>query len=470
MSFVGQKLLQKLGRLMFTPGLEPAQRSNLIHTVERDIILPIKLLIILTLVYYFYFSNWFGETSTARTVAFETIRQGFLVYIVLNLAVGAVFVFVRNLPLNLIQWTIYTMGLLDALLFAALSFVTDGFDSTVFWIFPALILRNAISIPLATPQIVLNFMVTGCYILAGVLDVAVSHEEADQVQKYMDWSTRSALSIGTMENPAEPFLMRIVILVLWTFCCYGLQTLLEKHRRAIDEAVEFATRQEQLQTAGRLAAEIAHRIKNPLSIINNSAFSLERSLREGKKSAAEQIEIIREEVEKADRILTELMGYAQLAEGRVEKLNVIEELEKALNEVLPAAAKYPIRVVRNYAPGLPHLMMQRGHLAEIFVNLLKNAREAMDGSGEIKVSVQHGPGYSVLVKISDTGPGIPPDKQERIFEAYFSTKEKGTGLGLPIVRHNIEIYGGKIRVESGLGQGATFILQFPVKTVMKFSK
>ena len=466
MIFDGRKFLQKAGQFVFTPGLDPGQRASLIHTFERDIILPIKALTILTLVYYLYFSDWFGALSTPRTVAFETIQRYFVIYVVLNALVGSLFIFVRQLPLNFIQWTTYTMGLLDALLFAALTFVTEGFDSLVYWMFPAFILRNAISIPLATPQIVLNLLVIACYIAAGILDVAISNNETTF---RIDAATRQALDLGN-EDFSEPFLMRVLILVLWTFCCYGLQLLLEKHKRAMDEAVEFATRQEQLQTAGRLAAEIAHRIKNPLSIINNSAFSLERSMRDGRNSQNEQLQIIREEVEKADRIVTELMGYAQLAEGRVERLDVVEEMNRAIQNVIPSGAQYQIEIERHFSPDLPSLLMQRGHLSEIFINILQNGREAMGGKGKITIRIEPAPDYCIRIEIQDTGPGIPADKRERIFEAYFSTKEKGTGLGLAIVKHNVEIYGGKISVESELGHGAKFILLLPVKTVMKFSK
>ena len=461
-----RKLWQKLSRLLVSPGLEPVIQASRIHGIERDIILPVKLLIIATLVYYFYFSRWLDEPQYLREVVLEYIRKGFIIYVVLNAVVAAIFIRAKKLPLIFIQWTLYTMGLLDGLLLAALIFVTGGFNSIVFWIFPALILRNAISIPHPAPQIALNLAIIMCYVMAGIFDVSAAEDEA----WFLDRGTRMALSIGPPENPTEPFLMRIVILVLWALCCYGVQALFEKHRRAVEEAVEFATRQEQLQTAGRLAAQIAHRIKNPLSIINNSAFSLERSLRDGRNSQHEQVAIIREEVEKADRILTELMGYAQLAEGRVEKIDVVEELERAIKEAFPPAANYQVKIERDYADELPHLMMQRAHIFEILLNLLQNAREAMNGQGTIKVSVQHGRDYSVVITIQDSGPGIPPDKVERIFEAYFSTKEKGTGLGLAIARHNAEIYGGDLKAESELGNGARFILHFPVKTVMKFSK
>src|SRR6185436_14716818 len=113
---------------------------------------------------------------------------------------------------------------------------------------------------------------------------------------------------------------------LWLMAgwCYGVQVLWMKQRQAEEEAREFAVRQDQLRASGRLAAEIAHQIKNPLAIINNAIYSLRRAVHEGKTSANEQIRIMREEVDRADQIITELMGYAQLAEGQVERLSVTD--------------------------------------------------------------------------------------------------------------------------------------------------
>jgi signal transduction histidine kinase len=111
--------------------------------------------------------------------------------------------------------------------------------------------------------------------------------------------------------------------------------------------------------------------------------------------------------------------------------------------------------------------MQRGHLAEILVNLLSNAREATEGRGQVRVQVKEDTDQSVVVIVSDDGPGIPRDRYERIFQPYYSTKEKGTGLGLSIVRHNVEMYGGTITVESELGKGARFTVKLPTRTFMK---
>jgi len=164
------------------------------------------------------------------------------------------------------------------------------------------------------------------------------------------------------------------------------------------------------------------------------------------------------------------MGYAQLAEGRVEKLDVSEEIERAVLQVFPPAVEYDVQIHRNYAPGLPLLLAQRNHLSEIFVNVLQNTREALDGHGNIWIQTSPGENYSIRISIADDGPGIAPENTERIFAPYFTTREKGTGLGLAIVKHNTEMYGGQITVESELGKGVRFILNFPARTLMKLRK
>jgi two-component system sensor histidine kinase HydH len=171
-------------------------------------------------------------------------------------------------------------------------------------------------------------------------------------------------------------------------------------------------------------------------------------------------------VERSDRIITELMGYAQLAEGRVERLNVTQELNRALHIVFPPGAYRNIQIRTDYADNLPPLLMQQKHFSEIVVNILQNAREVLTGGGRIQICAT-ARDEVVRIEISDDGPGIPPEKTEKIFEPYFSTKPHGTGLGLSIVRHNAEIYARHVLVESELGQGARFILEFPTRTFMK---
>jgi signal transduction histidine kinase len=289
----------------------------------------------------------------------------------------------------------------------------------------------------------------------------------------LEEQSKEALSVYIpSDNPTQTLTLRLALLLLMTICCYGVQVLLERQRRAVEEAHEFAMREGQLRSAGRVAAEFTHQIKNPLAIINNAAFSLQRALKQGKVISAEQIGIIQEEVEHSDRIITQIMGYAQLSEGHVEKLNLVDELDHAISQVFPPAAGYPVRIHGDYHTSeFPPMFMQRRHLLDSFVNLLQNARDALgEKGGNIFINAQCHADYSIEVTIRDDGPGIPPDKQERIFEAYYTTKAKGTGLGLATLKHNVELYGGTVRVESALGKGARFVLVFPAKALIKLAR
>jgi signal transduction histidine kinase len=251
-----------------------------------------------------------------------------------------------------------------------------------------------------------------------------------------------------------------------TVVCLGLQILIDRQRQREAETQEFALKQEQLEAAGRLAAEIAHQLKNPLGIINNAAYTLQKTVREG-KTITQQIAIIREEVARSDRIITDLMGYARLVEGRVERVTIAEILEQSLAIALPPGAGFPIQVHLDIPPALPVLLGQRGHFMEIFTNLLVNAREAMGQKGQIWITARPAPDYAIQVTVRDSGPGIPAEVIGRIWESYFTTKDRGTGLGLTIVKHTSEMYGGRVRVESDLGKGATFTITLPARTLMR---
>jgi signal transduction histidine kinase len=503
--------VQKLTQLLAAPIVEPSQRAARIQTVEKDIILPLRVLIIAILSYYFFFSGWFDTPVTNPASKVPTIRAkqnapgaptaavpgghpvlpagkqagtsftnipsdiasttappepddqialwclnnasllrvSFVFYAVLSLVVGATFIFAKHVSLGKIQWIVFSIGVLDAAIMGTLTFITGGFDSYLYWVFLVLIVHNAMAIPVAFPQLLLNFVTSIAFVTGGVM---------------------SRKMLGSEETSLQVPVERMIVLVAWALCCYGIQFLFEKQKRAEAEATEFAVRQERLRTAGRLAAEIAHQIKNPLSIITNAAFCLQRAVREGEMSVDEQIQIIREEVDRADQIITELMGYAQLVEGKVERLEVREELDNAIQEVFPPAARYQVRIDRDYAPALPTLLMQKRHLSGVLVNLLQNAREAMNGHGQMQVSALYGQNDTIRIVIEDNGPGIAPDKIDKIFEAYFTTREKGTGLGLAIVKHNTEMYGGAISVESELGKGTRFAVEFPARILMRLSK
>jgi signal transduction histidine kinase len=231
-----------------------------------------------------------------------------------------------------------------------------------------------------------------------------------------------------------------------------------------EQTREQRARQGQLTTAGRMAAGIAHQLKNPLAIINNAAFNLQRSSLARDPAAARQLEIIREEVDRADGIITRIMGYAELSEGRVEPVDPRALVQSALAQVFPAGLAAGVKIETDLAKDTPTLFVQRRHLEEALVNLLQNARDAVGERGTVRVSLRRLGEDWVQLAIEDDGPGIPPELRVRVFEPYFTTKPRGSGMGLAIVQHVCELYGGRVRIESPLGKGTRFVLEFPTKT------
>ncbi len=455
------QFLDRVIELLKIPAPDAPQLLYRIQHMEVDLVLPIKAAWIAMLLHSFYFTPWITEASSTLELPVEYTRYFLWVYILINAVVAGLLYCRRRFSPTAVEWTVFAISLVDGIFLGALTLVTGGYNSILYWLFLGLIVRSAVSVPRATSQLMLNMTLSTCYILAGAIDSSIANN--------LTVSEQNVIELYAASSP-EPLFLRLALLLLMTFGCYAVQVLLQRQRQVEEEAREFAVREVQLRSAGRLAAEFAHQIKNPLAIINNAVFSLERALN-SRPEVTEQLRMIQEEVERADRIITEVMGYAQLSEGHVEKLNVVEELELAVQRVFPAAAHYPVQVHRHYGDSFPPLLMQRRQAVETFINVLQNAREALGPKGgNVFVSARCLDGATIEVVIADDGPGVPPDKQVRIFEAYYTTKEKGTGLGLATVKHNVELYGGKVRIDSELGKGARFTLTFPARTITNLTE
>ena len=502
MKLIEWENLKGLGHMLAPGRREPTQQAARIVAMQLHIVFPAKAGVVAVVLYYLSNMGWFDGAPTPHTVYLELLQKLFFIYIFCNVVAAACFIFWRRFPAGLFRWLVFTLGLLDGLFMAGLVFRTSGFESIAFWVFPGLIVLNALSIPLAMPQIVLNLCLSLFYAGAGILAANISDTQAAmQDLPKRPFTNRPPSEAAakpwpnqTSELPARPrgslwqedlqaqiardeierdqtavetVVLRVVLLWFLTICCYALQVLAERQRHLEEEAHEMGLRQGQLRSAGRLAAEFAHQIKNPLAIINNAAFSLQRALKEGRGDTTKHLQIIQEEIERSDKIVTQIMGYAQLNEGQVERLNLAHELSLAIAQVFPLAAEFPVKIECRCEPDLPPLLMQRNHLDEILVNIFQNARDALGkAGGKISTNARRLTENLIEISISNNGPDIPADKLERIFEAHYTTKEKGTGLGLAIVKHNVELYAGTVRAESKLGKGVRFVLVFPAKTVM----
>ena len=420
-----------------------------IRFMERHTMLPVKAVYFLLLVYYLYFSSW-PELDNVRWTLFQTIQWFFLLCLIVNTVIAVMLFRMDEFSIGVLREVVFSICLFDAVLLAMMTELTGGFESFLFWLFLGIQVRNAISMPVATTQIMANLCVSVIYLCAGAFDIIV------------------ARSVEELEGiTVEPVMLRALLLVLMTAFCYALQVLIDKQRRMDSEEEEFDRRQSQLQASGRLAAEIAHQIKNPLGIINNTAFTLGK-LTAGDQIIQKQVELVREEVNKADQVITKLMGYAQLTEGRLDKLDINDVLDFSITQVFPEGHKFGIRIRKNYGIALPPLLAQSLHISEVFVNILQNSREAVGENGEISIITSYGGNYTLSVVIEDNGPGISLNMMDKVFEPYLTTKEKGTGLGLAIVKHNTELYGGKVEVNSELGKYTRFNLLFPGRSSIRF--
>jgi signal transduction histidine kinase len=274
---------KQLPRLLTVPAADPEQQTARIQLMERSIGLPVKAAVVVVLAYYLFLSNWFDEMSVRSggasgpppQIELEIIRQFFLIYVVVNAGVAGLLWSMEKVPRVWVQWAVYGISVVDALFLAGLTTVTGGVDSVLYWAFLGLIVRNAVSNPVGARQIILNVIVNFCYVLVGVADVVTAH------WREQNWEQELVRQFeqNPQDHTPESFLLRLTLLIFMTACCYGVQVLLDKQRLADSEAREYTLRQQQLQATGRLAAEIAHQLKNPLGIINNAAFTLQRTVK-----------------------------------------------------------------------------------------------------------------------------------------------------------------------------------------------
>ena len=247
----------------------------------------------------------------------------------------------------------------------------------------------------------------------------------------------------------------------------------EVHRsyEQLRRSQDLLLRQEKLASLGRLAAGLAHEINNPLSSVAGFAEALQRRAQaerlhelEKFQDVPEYLALIQQEVGRASTIVRRLLDFARQREPSFENLNLGSLIRETVALIRSQAVVTNKRIELNLPWNLPVVQADRHMLQQVFLNLLTNALDAIEGEGEVRIAAFPVPGQ-VEVVLQDTGCGIPREHLARIFDPFFTTKDvgKGTGLGLAICQGILEQHGGSIEVRSdGLGTGTTVAVRLPV--------
>ena len=227
----------------------------------------------------------------------------------------------------------------------------------------------------------------------------------------------------------------------------------------LKDAQEELIRSERLATLGRFSGSISHELRNPLGTIDASIYYLKTRLGDADEKVKENIERIKSSVDSSTAIIDSLLNLIRMKEPQLDRLDLVAITDDAIiTSRVPAA----VNVIRDFPEQEVLVNADREQLRMTFKNITKNAVEAMDGVGTLRITIRTTAEGHAEVSFADTGPGIAPENLERVFQPLFSTKAKGIGFGLSIVRMIIDRHGGTIEARSELGEGAVFTVKLPL--------
>ena len=273
-------------------------------------------------------------------------------------------------------------------------------------------------------------------------------------------SPKASLRIGSLEEQNEGQALKRGV--------YDLIENADQARTKLEQSQEHLLQAEKMAMVGRLAAGVAHSIRNPLTSVKMRLFSLGRSL-ELTTTQQEDFEVISEEIRHIDTIVANFLEFSRPPKLMMQKVSPSEVVDLALQLLKHRLESYNVEVKVQRPRPLPVVWADPDQLKEVLVNLLVNACEAMPQGGTIVIqegeTFLQSVGQVVTIKVRDNGPGIPEAIQDKIFQPFFTTKEEGTGLGLSIATRILGEHGGWLDLESRPGQGTTFTINLPYRKI-----
>jgi signal transduction histidine kinase len=221
-----------------------------------------------------------------------------------------------------------------------------------------------------------------------------------------------------------------------------------------------------MASVGKLAASVAHSIRNPLTSVKMRLFSLERNVSMD-SAQKEDFTVIAEEIRHIDNVLRNFLEYSRRPKLKFQKISPSSVVDMALDLVGPRLESHAIQLDLKRSDAIPDIDADPDQLKEAIVNLLVNASEALGSGGQIIISetIKDDPnqGRMAVIGIGDNGPGIPEALRDQVFQLFFSTKDEGTGLGLSIASRIVEEHGGSLNLTESESGGALFIIKLPLR-------
>lgn len=245
---------------------------------------------------------------------------------------------------------------------------------------------------------------------------------------------------------------------------------LEEACRRLKESEKTLVQTVKMATLGELGAGIAHELNSPLAgILSITEVLLKRTDKEDPKHHL--LEKIKDAAVRSKYIIEDLLTYSMPSRAQTRPTSLNDVVRATLSLFISEIKTKPLDITEEFDPDLPAVVANKGQLMEVFLNIMKNARDAMGGRGRLAVrtrAVEEDGGRSAVVEVEDSGPGIPEEIRDRIFDPFFTTKEKGgglnVGLGLSISHGIVKAHGGRIEVESEEGKGTLFRVILPAAT------
>ncbi len=258
------------------------------------------------------------------------------------------------------------------------------------------------------------------------------------------------------------FMIAIGIVTMTVF--YRTQNRHATRLSALNERLHQAQR---LSSLGKLGAGMAHEIRNPLNSVSMAVQRLQREFLPDTLPDREEYEhitqVIREELKRLNMLVEDFLLMARNGKVALQHQSIVELVRKTIWLIQPGASAKGIEVNMSCDKGeIPDVFIDADKMQQVLLNLLRNAEESISGGGgKISIAVEPSGKESVIVRFTDNGTGIPAEEIDRIFDPYYTTKQKGLGLGLTIAYEIVQAHGGELRVESRPGHGTIFEIQLP---------